>query len=83
MVKNSEMPQMGNYALAIAKAIRAVTENAGISGAALARHMDRAQSYVSTRIQGRRAWTTDEIDTIAKLVEMDVDTLLAKARDYR
>lgn len=74
---------MGSYAMAIAKAIRAATEDAGVSGAAIARHMDRAQSYVSTRIQGRRAWTTNEIDAIAQLIDMDVDELLASARKYR
>ena len=83
MVKNSEMPELGAYATAVAKAIQNATEDAGVSGAAIARHMGRAQSYVSTRIQGRRAWTTDEIDTIAELIGIDVDTLWASARKYR
>jgi hypothetical protein len=45
--------------------------------------MGRAQSYVSTRIQGRRAWITDEVDTIAVLIGVDVDDLWASAQRYR
>ena len=83
MVKNSELPERGSYAQAVAKAVKAATDEAGVSGAAIARHMGRAQSYVSTRIQGRRAWTTDEVDSIAKLINADVDDLWASARRYR
>lgn len=83
MVKNSEMPELGSYAQAVANAVKAATEDAGVSGASIARHMGRAQSYVSTRIQGRRAWITDEVDTIAVLIGVDVDDLWASAQRYR
>lgn len=83
MVKNSEMPEMGSYAKAVAQAVKNATEEAGVSGAAIARHMGRAQSYVSTRIQGRRAWTTDEVDIIARLIGADVDDLWSSAQRYR
>lgn len=83
MVKNSEIPEMGGYARAVAGAVKAAMEAGGLSGAALARHMGRAQSYVSLRIQGRRAWTTDEVDTIAHLLRIDVDELWSSAQKHR
>lgn len=83
MVRNEQMPDMGQYAKAVAKAVRAATENAGISGAELGRRLGRAQSYASVRLQGRRAWTTDEVDQIAIMLDMPVDDLWRLARQYR
>lgn len=74
---------MGAYARAVAKAVKTAAENQGISGSAIGRHLGRAQSYASTRLNGRRAWTTDEVDQIAALLGVTVERLWESAREYR
>jgi plasmid maintenance system antidote protein VapI len=37
----------------------------------LAEELDRDQSYISERVTGKRAFTTDELDAIAKLADME------------
>jgi plasmid maintenance system antidote protein VapI len=83
MVRNEQLSPLGDYARAVAKAVAQALEDANISGAALGRHLDRAQSYASLRIQGRRPWTTDEVDRIAELLGIPVDDLWSAARKYR
>lgn len=77
------MPQMGAYARAVAQAVKAAIDARGISGSAVGRHLHRAQSYASYRLNGRKAWTTDEVDQIAKMLNIPVDQLWAAAREYR
>lgn len=83
MVKNSEMPEMGAYAKAVAQAVRDAIAAAGVSSVKLGAHLGRAQSYASTRLQGRRAWTTDEIDQIATLLGIPLDAIWEAAKKYR
>ena len=81
MVRNEEMPPIGGFARAFAGAVRALVGSAGISGSELARRMGRAQSYVSLRLNGRKAWTLDELDQIASILGISVGELFDKARD--
>lgn len=74
---------MGVFATAWAAAVRAAVEDAGLSGSALARRLDRAQSYVSVRLNGRKAWTLDELDQIARVIGVTVDDLMERARSSR
>ncbi|MHA7132582.1 helix-turn-helix domain-containing protein [Oerskovia turbata] len=80
MVRNEEMPKMGAFAKAVASAVKASVDDAGVSGSALARHLDRAQSYASTRLNGHKAWTLDELDQIASLIDVSVEEILERAR---
>ena len=81
MVRNDEMPQLGRFARAYARAVKAAVDDAGISGSELARRLDRAQSYVSVRLNGRRAWTLDELDQIAAVLGVTAEDLMRRARE--
>lgn len=80
MVRNSELPELGSFATACAIAVRDAVAGAGISGNELSKRMGRAQSYVSLRLQGRRAWTLDELDAIAVIIDVPVSELIERAR---
>ncbi len=80
MVKNSEIPPMGEFARAYARAVRAAVDDNGMSGSELARRLGRAQSYISLRLQGRKAWTLDELDAIASIIGMNPQDLMERAR---
>lgn len=80
MVRNAQIPEMGKFAQAWASAVKSAVASAGVSGSELARRLDRAQSYVSLRLNGRRAWTLDELDQIARVLNMSVDELMERAR---
>lgn len=81
MVRNEEVPPIGGFARVFASTVRALVNAAGISGSELARRMGRAQSYVSLRLNGRKAWTLDELDQIASILGISVGELFDKARD--
>lgn len=51
----------------LAPVIAQYMRNNRITQTALGRELDRDQSYVSERVTGKRAFTTDELDGIAKL----------------
>lgn len=80
MVRNDELPQMGAYAKAVADAVKVAVEAAGISGSGLARRLGKAQSYVSLRLNGRKAWNTEEVDQIAAILGTDPFDLISRAR---
>lgn len=80
MVKNSEMAELGGFAKQIALVIKDELEASGISGSRLAARLGRAQSYASNRINGRLAWTLDEIDIIADMLGVDALDLIRRAR---
>lgn len=42
-------------------------ESRGISQGQMGKFLNRSQSYVQTRFHGEQAWTTDDIDSIAKI----------------
>lgn len=71
---------MGEFSRAVAGAVKDALAAAGVSGSAVGRSLNRAQSYASLRINGRKAWTLDELDQIATLLDFDVDELMQRAR---
>jgi len=83
VVRNEEIPEMGAFAKAVAWAVKEMTASAGISGSALARRLGRAQSYASVRLNGRKAWTLDELDRIADMIGTTVDALMSRAASMR
>lgn len=83
MVRNEELPGVGAFAQAVAAAVKSMVDDAGISGSELGRRLDRAQSYASLRLNGRKAWTLDELDAIASLLGTTVDAVMADARKQR
>lgn len=83
MVRNSELPPLGGFAQAYASAVRDAVAAAGVSGNQLSKQMGRAQSYVSLRLQGRRAWTLDELDEIARIIDVPISELMDRAHPDR
>ena len=77
------MPQIGGFAHAVALAVADALSAAGVSGNELARHLDRAQSYASVRINGRKPWSMEELDVIARLVGVSTFDLVERARNIR
>jgi len=68
MVRNEQMPEMGKFAVEAANAVRKRVQDAGLTQMQVAARLSRAQSYVSVRWNGRKAWTLNELDVIAQLV---------------
>lgn len=77
MVRNEELPEMGAFAVKASTAVRQRVQAAGLTQVQVAEALGRAQSYVSLRWNGRKAWTLNELDVIARLAgEEDVLDLL-------
>lgn len=72
---------MGAFAAAVAAAVKERASAAGVSGSELGRRLDRAQSYVSLRLNGRKAWTLDELDSVARILGTTVDEIMRAARE--
>lgn len=69
MVRNSEFPDIGDTATEMAQIIKEMVTDRGITQEALQRAIGKkARSYVSYRLNGKRAWTLDELDAIAPLL---------------
>lgn len=84
MATNEEQPRLGPFAAAMSAAVRSVVAGKRISGSDLARRLNRAQSYVSVRLNGHKSWTLDEVDQIAKILDIEVDQIYDLAQSmYR
>lgn len=82
MATSEEHPALGPFAEAIASAVRSVVAGKGVTGSQLARHLNRAQSYASYRLNGKKSWTMDEVDQIAEYLGVEVDDIFELARKY-
>ena len=80
MAKGTGPPQSGPFAEAMASAIRGVVAGKGLSGNQLAKQLNRAQSYVSVRLSGKKSWNMDELDQIAEILKVDVDDIIDMAQ---
>lgn len=65
------------FSRAIAREIKAVMKERGITQAAFAEAIDRQQGYISERVSGRYPFTTDELDGLAALLYLTGRQLLA------
>lgn len=68
MVRKSELHDTSAITKVIAEAIAGAMKDAGVTQNQLADGIGKSQSYVSTRYRGEQAWTTDDIDAIAKVL---------------
>lgn len=66
MVRKSEFKETSATTKVIAEVVQTLMDEHGISQNRLAARIGKSQSYVSTRTRGEQAWTTDDIDAIAK-----------------
>lgn len=78
MVRNSEISQTSMFTQDIAGVVRALTQEHGISQTQIAERLNRVQSYVSLRMQGRKAWTTNDLDVLAAMLGMTGMSLLSE-----
>lgn len=69
MVRNDQLPDIGKTATELAAYIDGLVKRKNVTQTAIGKALgNRAQSYVSLRLNGKRAWTLDELDKIAPLV---------------
>lgn len=57
---------MSRTTLLIAETVSDLVDEEGISQKEIGKIVGRSQAYASTRIKGLQAWTTDDLDAIAK-----------------
>lgn len=65
MVRNNELEPTGAISKRIAKNVRAMIEDKGLSQEEVGQVVGRSQSYTSLRIKGLKSWTVDELDKLA------------------
>lgn len=82
MATEENSPQLGPFATAIAAAVRSVVAGKGMSGSELAKHLNRAQSYASYRLNGKKSWTLEEVDQIAEVLSIEIDDIFDLARKF-
>ena len=80
VVRNSELPPLGGFASLFARYVKRAADEAGLSGSEIGRRLGRAQSYASLRLNGRKAWTLDELDAIADMLGITPAELVERAR---
>ena len=78
VVRNSEL--LGGFASLFARYVKRAADEAGLSGSEIGRRLGRAQSYASLRLNGRKAWTLDELDAIADMLGITPAELVERAR---
>jgi transcriptional regulator with XRE-family HTH domain len=87
MVGNEELSPVSAFAQHVAQKVRGLTAENGLTQMHVATRLGRAQSYVSNRMQGRQAWTTNDLDAIAGMMGMTGMQLLEevsrRSRDRR
>lgn len=70
MVRKSELSETCAMTKIIGETVAKAMEETGMSQNKLAAKIGKSQSYVSLRCRGEQAWTTDDIDAIAKVLGM-------------
>ncbi|WP_423773424.1 helix-turn-helix domain-containing protein [Bifidobacterium crudilactis] len=68
MVRNNELPSIGTTAKLIADTIAQLLERKSVSQTQVSRELHRSQSYISVRIRGLDAWTTEDLDKLARIL---------------
>lgn len=78
VVKNDDLRPTSAFTREVARKVRGLTAEQGVTQKIIAGALGRTQSYVSVRMQGREAWTTADLDTIAGLLGMTGAELLGE-----
>lgn len=83
MVRNDELVKLSTTTHEISDAIRALTEKQGYTQTAIAATLKKAQSYVSLRLKGLKAWNIEELQQLALLLKYnDIFDLFDYIKDY-
>lgn len=72
-------PPPGPFARAVSDQIRHTLTDHRISGAKLARMIDRSQSYMSTRLRNEASFTVQDVEAICEALGEDLLSLLRDA----
>lgn len=70
---------LGPFARAVSDQIRHTLTDHRVSGAALARMIDRSQSYMSTRLRNEASFTVQDVAAICEALNEDLLGLLRDA----
>ncbi|NEH12441.1 helix-turn-helix domain-containing protein [Bifidobacterium saimiriisciurei] len=81
MVRNSELPEIGQSSKLLAMRVRSLIEEKDLSQTEIGAIIGRAQSYASLRIKGLKSWTIEELDQLAPILGYrDAFALIAACR---
>ena len=64
----------------VAEEVRSIMARRRITGAELARRMDRPQSNVARRLTGEIAWDVNDLSLVAEALEVDIRDLVEPLR---
>lgn len=67
MANKNDVRPVGEFTRLFAAEVKGALKSADVNQLEVAEALGRNQSYVSERISGKRAFTTDDLDVIAKL----------------
>jgi len=68
MVKNEEMREQSKFSRQISRFVAGMLRERDVKQRQVAARLDRTQAYVSERVNGKRSWTLDELDSISGLL---------------
>ncbi|WP_074040723.1 helix-turn-helix domain-containing protein [Dermacoccus nishinomiyaensis] len=68
MVKNEQMREQGQFSRQISRFIAGMLRERDVKQREVAERLERTQAYVSERVNGKRSWTLDELDSISSLL---------------
>jgi len=69
----------GDFAYMVAVEIQTSMDDLGISGAELARRIDRSQDYVATRLRKEAAFSLSDVDVIADALGTSPQSIINRA----
>lgn len=72
-------PPPGPFARAVSDQVRHALTDHRLSGAKLARMIDRSQSYISTRLRNEASFTANDVEAICSALGEDLLSLLRDA----
>lgn len=76
---SGSQPEPGPFARAVCAEIRLAMTLRRVSGAEVARMTGRSQSYMSTRLRDKSAFTANDVSDICEALDVDLETLLVAA----
>jgi transcriptional regulator with XRE-family HTH domain len=69
----------GTFAQTVAANVRAECSRRQITGVELSRELGIAQPAISLRLRGKRSWSLDELDHLARFLNVDMGKLVQQA----
>lgn len=85
MVADPRFPKTSEFTRAFAAEYKAFMTSHGVRGAQIAERLGRGEGYVSERVNGKRPLDTDDVDTLASLIDgwSGIDLMIELSRRAR